>query len=121
MKTILIVDDENGITEEVKSYFEEEGYRVLTADTGKEGMRLILEGQPDLLILDVKLPDISGIHILKFVKENCPSVKVIVNTGYVDQNIIDEAEKLGQDCFLAKPFNLEKLCDEVTRLIGNPV
>jgi DNA-binding NtrC family response regulator len=55
---------------------------------------------------------------LKFAKETFPNTKVIVNTGYVDQNIIDEAERLGRDAFLQKPFNLERLQQEIERLLG---
>lgn len=120
MKRILIIDDEAGIVEEVKSYFEEEGFEVYSADNGKEGLRCFNDLKPDLLILDIKLPDMSGLRILQHSKETNPASKVIVNTGYVDQNLIDEAEKLGRDSFLQKPFNLERLHEEVDRLIGAP-
>ena len=117
MKKLLIVDDESGIIEEVKAFFEEEGYEVATADTGKEGIEALARHKPDLMLLDMKLPDISGIQVLKFCKENSPHTKIIVNTGYVDQNIIDEAERLGRDSFLQKPFNLERLKEEIDRLL----
>ena len=119
MKKLLIVDDETGIVDEVKGFFEEEGFSVATADTAKEGMDALDRDQPDLMMLDMKLPDMSGLAVLKYVKEKYPKVKVIVNTGYVDQAVIDEAEKLGRDAFLQKPFNLERLMEEVTNLIGD--
>ena len=118
MKKLLIVDDEAGIVEEVKTYFEEEGYAVYTADTGKEGLDALEKFRPDLVLLDMKLPDISGIQVLKICKEKYPATKVIVNTGYVDQHIIDEAERLGRDAFLQKPFNLERLQQEIELLLG---
>ena len=118
MKKLLIVDDEAGIVEEVKLFFEEEGFKVYTADTGKEGMDWLLKVKPDVLLLDMKLPDMSGIDVLQFSKEKSPGTKVIVNTGYVDQHVIDEAEKLGRDAFLQKPFNLERLKEEIDRLLG---
>ena len=118
MKKLLVVDDEEGIVEEVRSFFTEEGYEVHTAATGKEGMNLIASIQPDVLLVDIKLPDISGLVILKACKEISPATKVIVNTGYVDQAIIDEAEKLGRDAFLQKPFNLEHLKNEIDRLLA---
>lgn len=117
MKKLLIIDDEAGIVEEVKAFFEEEGFEVHTADTGKEGIDTLARVQPDLLILDMKLPDMSGLNILRYSKENFPKVKVLVNTGYVDQAVIDEAEKLGRDSFLQKPFNLERLMQEVDALL----
>ena len=118
MKKILIVDDEPGIVEEVKSFFEEEGYEVFAADTGKEGMEALERYRPDLVLVDMKLPDMSGLNILRFSKTTYPEIKVIVNTGYVDQVTIDEAEKLGRDAFLQKPFNLEFLQSEIARLLG---
>lgn len=116
MKTLLIVDDEGGIVEEVKSFFEEEGYTVFTADTGKDGIDLVASQQPDVLLVDMKLPDMSGLNVLKAAKATSPKTKIIVNTGYVDQNVIDEAERLGRDSFLQKPFNLERLYEEIQRL-----
>ena len=118
MKKLLIVDDESGIVEEVKAYFEEEGYQVFTADTGKDGVEALAKFKPDLLLLDMKLPDMSGIQVLKVCKDTLPGTKVIVNTGYVDQHIIDEAERLGRDSFLQKPFNLERLQQEIERLLA---
>lgn len=118
MRKLLIVDDEQGIVDEVKSYFEEEGYEVQTADTGKEGIETIGKFKPDIILLDMKLPDMSGLQVLKYCKEAFPVTKIIVNTGYVDQNIIDEAERLGRDAFLQKPFNLERLQLEIDALLG---
>ena len=118
MKKLLIVDDESGIVEEVKTYFLEEGYEVSTADTGKEGLAALEKFRPDLMLLDMKLPDISGIAVLKICKQKYPATKVIVITGYVDQQIIDEAERLGRDAFLQKPFNLERLQQEIDVLLG---
>lgn len=118
MKKILIVDDESGIVEEVKSFFEEEGFAVFTADTGKEGIDMLGKVQPDIVMIDMKLPDMSGLNVLKAAKAMSPNTKIIVNTGYVDQNVIDEAERLGRDAFLQKPFNLERLYEEIQRLIG---
>ncbi len=119
MKKLLIIDDESGIVEEVKAYFEEEGYEVHTADTGKDGIDLIVRVEPDVVLLDMKLPDISGIQVLRFSKEKYPRIKVIVNTGYVDQNVIDEAERLGRDAFLQKPFSLERLQQEINQVLGS--
>lgn len=116
MKKLLIVDDEVGIVEEVSSFFVEEGFDVKTADSGSDGIRMIDSFKPDLLILDIKLPDISGLEVLKHSKTASPGTKVIVVTGYVDQAIIDRAEELGRDAFLQKPFNLMLLYDEVERL-----
>ncbi|MFZ5801992.1 MAG: response regulator [Candidatus Omnitrophota bacterium] len=115
---ILIVDDESGIVEEVRDFLTEEGYEVYTADTGKDGIRLIENVRPDLVLLDMKLPDMSGIEVLRFSKQRFPRVKVLVNTGYIDQKIIDESCELGRDAFLQKPFDLERLREEILPLLG---
>jgi len=115
---LLVVDDENGILEEVKDFFEEEGFQVFVADSGEEGIQILKREKPDILLLDMKLPDMSGLLVLKVAKESSPLTKVIVNTGYVDQVLIDQAEELGRDVFLQKPFDLECLRQEVERLLG---
>lgn len=118
MAKLLIVDDEPGIVEEVKGFFEEEGHQVYSADSGEDGIRMVQKLKPDVLILDMKLPDISGIRVLSAAKQTSPQSKTIVITGYVDQSIIDEAERLGRDVFLQKPFDLQVLKTEVDRLLG---
>jgi DNA-binding NtrC family response regulator len=119
MAKILVIDDEWGILEQIKEFFEEEGHQVFTADSCKDGIDAIQNVKPDLVIIDIKLPDASGIEALKYSKDHFPNTKVIVNTGYVDQAIIDEAERLGRDCFLQKPFNLLKLKEEIDTLLGD--
>ena len=117
MATILIVDDELGIVEEVKAFFEDEGHRVYTADTGEDGIQFVEKIKPDVLLVDIKLPDLSGLRVLEASKRLSPKTKTIVITGYVDQCIIDEAEKLGRDAFLQKPFNFDVLQREVNRVL----
>ena len=115
---LLVVDDENEILEEVKTFFEEEGFQVFTADNGEDGIAILKREKPELLLLDMKLPDMSGLLVLKICKEASPLTRVIVNTGYVDQVLIDQAEELGRDIFLHKPFDLEYLRREVNKLLG---
>jgi len=115
-KKILIVDDEAGIVQEIKEFLEEEGYEVHTSDSAKAGIKLIEEIRPDVIMIDMKLPDASGTEVLRVCKERSPKTKTIMVTGYVDQNLIDEAELIGRDAFLQKPFNLEKILSEIERL-----
>ena len=92
-KKILIVDDEAGIVQEIKEFLEEEGYEAYTADTAKAGIKLVEEIKPDVILIDVKLPDASGTEVLRACKEKSPKTKTIMVTGYVDQNVMDEAER----------------------------
>lgn len=115
---LLVIDDETEILDEVKPFFEEEGYIVFCAESGEEGIKILKQEKPDVLLLDMKLPDMPGLLVLKICKESSPLTKVIVNTGYVDQVMIDQAEELGRDVFLQKPFDLECLKNEIERLIA---
>jgi two-component system response regulator (stage 0 sporulation protein F) len=117
-KKILIVDDEAGIVQEIKEFLEEEGYEVHTADTAKAGIRMIEELKPDVVMIDVKLPDASGTEVLRASKEKSPKTKTIMVTGYVDQNVMDEAESIGRDTFLQKPFNLVRIIEEIEKLLA---
>ncbi|HNX69619.1 MAG TPA: response regulator [Candidatus Omnitrophota bacterium] len=116
-KKILIVDDEVGIVQEIKEFLEEEGYEVHVADTGKEGIRLVESVKPDVVMIDMKLPDASGIDVLKACKEKSPRTKTVMITGYVDQHLMDEAEENGRDTFLQKPFDLVRVVEEIQRLL----
>ena len=116
-KKILIVDDEAGIVQEIKQFLEEEGYEAHTADTAKAGIRLIEEIHPDVILIDVKLPNASGTEVLRVCKEKSPKTKTIMVTGYVDQNVMDEAESIGRDTFLQKPFDLVKILEEIEKLL----
>jgi DNA-binding NtrC family response regulator len=66
----------------------------------------------------MKLPDMEGLKVLELVKKLSPRTRTIVVTGYVDQGIFDEAERLGRDALLQKPFDLEVLKSEVDRLLN---
>ena len=79
MKKILIVDDETGIVEEIKSFLAEEGYEVRTADTAKSGIQVLEEMNPDVVFIDVKLPDMSGIEVLRFAKEKHPRTRTVMS------------------------------------------
>lgn len=79
---ILIVDDDMNILRLYKYELMEEGYEVLTAETGKEAMRLFDEHEPDLVSLDILIPDIDGIQLLKKMKEKRPRMPVIMTTAY---------------------------------------
>lgn len=118
LKRLLIVDDEEGIVEEIADFFKDEGFDVQSAHTGEEAIQSIRTQLPHLIMIDLKLPDMSGLLVLKVAKELNPRIKAIVNTGYVDQNMVDQAEHLGCDVFLHKPFDLMKLKEEVDRLVA---
>jgi two-component system nitrogen regulation response regulator NtrX len=108
MGQILIVDDEEGIRQVLRDCLEDEGYKVALAEDGFQALR-ILGGEPvDLMILDVWLPNMGGIDVLKKAKQEYPDLEVVVISGHGNINLAVQAVKMGAFDFLEKPLSLEK-------------
>lgn len=103
-KRILVVDDESGVRESFRMVFKDT-YDVLMAASGREGLMMVREYHPHLLILDVRLPDMNGITILKEVRRIGVALPVIVITGAGTHQTAIDALKLGAEDFIAKPIN----------------
>lgn len=114
---ILVVDDEKDVTISLQGFFTALGYDMLTAFDGNEALRIIDSVTLDLILLDVRMPGIDGIQILKHVKKNKPKTKVIIMTAY-DKEVKNEVEKIGMDGFFAKPIDLSKLIDRIRYVIA---
>jgi two-component system response regulator AtoC len=106
---ILLVDDEDTIRLFLEKTLREEGYEALTAATGGEALEIAMNELPDLMLLDLKLPDINGIEVLKRIKEEIPEVCVIMLTAFGDIETAVSAMKKGAFDFVSKPVNLEQL------------
>jgi len=115
--SILIIDDERVICDGCRMTLSDKGHSVNTCMTGKEGIEAIQKGTYDLALLDMKLPDINGMDILRTVKKKKLSVFVIVMTGYSSVQNAVEAMKLGAFDYLAKPFSDDELVLAVDRAI----
>ncbi len=100
---ILILDDEKQFTEELSSFFEDD-YEAYEANNVGDGRKILHEKDIDLLILDVRLPGISGLDILKEVKEQKPAIEVIVISAHGDMDTVIKAMRLGAFDYLRKPF-----------------
>jgi len=106
---ILIIDDEKNIGEVIKLLFEKENYEVEIVQTGEEGIDKIKNDFFDVIISDIKLPDTSGMKILKMVKEIHPEIPIIMITAYASTSTAIEAMKLGAEDYIIKPFDIEEL------------
>jgi response regulator RpfG family c-di-GMP phosphodiesterase len=106
---ILIVDDNPEIVEILADFLTLNNCVVHTALTGHEALAVLDKRDVEVIILDVKLPDINGISLLDTIKENRPTTAVIMATGYYDPNFVIDAMKKGASDFLLKPFELDKL------------
>jgi two-component system, NtrC family, nitrogen regulation response regulator NtrX len=106
---ILIVDDDESIRTTLKAILEDEGYFVNTAASGKEAIQKTQETAYNLTLLDIRLPDIEGVELLKLLKENIPRTRKIMLTGYPSiQNAVAAVNK-NADAYLIKPVDIEKL------------
>ena len=106
---ILLVDDEDTIRLFLEKTLRDEGYEALTAATGEEALDMAFEKLPDLILLDLKLPDMNGIEVLKRIKNEIPEICVIMLTAFGDIETAVSAMKKGAFDFVSKPVNLEQL------------
>ena len=120
MKTILIVEDNEKNMKLARDILRAKGYATLEAVNGLDGVRLALEHKPDLVLMDIQLPDINGIEAFERIRANADSAKVpviaftaSVTTG--DRSRIGDA---GFDGFLGKPINLKEFVEMVQRMLG---
>jgi two-component system, NtrC family, response regulator AtoC len=106
---VLIIDDQNAILESLKMFFSEKGHEVLTAEYGKEGIEIAKTEQPDIVISDLRLPDINGIGVLKTIKCINEHIFVIMITAFHDMETTVEAMKYGAYDYIHKPINIHEL------------
>src|SRR5205809_160320 len=113
MKKILIVEDDASITLGLEGALQSEGYETLTARTGPEGLRLIRACPPDLLILDVMLPGMSGLELCKRLRDEGITTPVIMLTAKAEENDKVLGLELGADDYVTKPFGVRELLARV--------
>jgi len=120
--SVLVVDDEPTIAEVVARYLERAGYASVTAGDGLEALRLAAEHQPDLVVLDLMLPGIDGLEVLRRLRENGgPAVILLTAKGEQDDRIV--GLRSGADDYVVKPFSPKELVarvEAVLRRVGSP-
>jgi CheY-like chemotaxis protein len=114
---ILVADDEEALRTVLSSELEGEGYQVKDAADGQEAIKLLQKQEFDLILLDIKMPNVDGFEVLKFVKENHPRTKVVMLTGFADLKNAIESKKLGAEDFVSKPYDLVDLLTTVERVL----
>src|SRR3990167_6816037 len=114
---ILVVDDETTMLETLSSFFGSRGYQLMTAASAEAALKLIKEEQPSLALIDIKLPVMNGIELLKIIKRDYPSVKTFVITAYDEENK-KAVEAIGVDAFFAKPIGLDGLKKKVVDVLA---
>jgi len=115
---ILIVDDEVGILDALSATLQDEGYNTLTAVSGNDALKCIQDNDVNLVLLDVRLPDIDGVEVLRKLKETEPDIPVIMISGNATISIAVESTKLGAYDFIEKPFSpIEKILITIKQAI----
>ena len=106
---ILVVDDEAPVREVLAEYFTTEGYTVESAGSGLEALTLVRGGRADLVLLDVRMPGLDGVQVLRQIRELNDNVPVIMVTANEDVGLAKETLKLGAFDYVAKPFDFDYL------------
>jgi two-component system, NtrC family, response regulator AtoC len=109
MAMILIIDDDNSICETLELYLSEEGYDVVIANTGKQGIYKYTKNSIDLIILDVRLPDMDGFSVLSEMKKYDKHVNVVMISAFHDIASVSKAKRMGAFDYIRKPINLIEL------------
>ncbi|MBW2057954.1 MAG: sigma-54-dependent Fis family transcriptional regulator [Deltaproteobacteria bacterium] len=116
--TVLVVDDQRVILELLKRVLEKENYQVLTAETGEEGLDLFSRYQPELTLLDIRLPDRNGIDVLKTIRKTHPEALVITMTAHSGIQGAIEAIREGAYDYLPKPIDVDSLRFTISKALG---
>ena len=109
MSRLLIVDDEEDIREFAKNFFQKRNIEVFTSSGGLGAIDLIERHKPDLVLLDVRMEEMTGVEVLKHLRARKNDIKVIMVTGVEDEDVINEANNWGIIGYIHKPLVLEEL------------
>lgn len=113
--TILVVDDEEMLRKVIHKILTKEGYDVHLASSGTEALEILSREEIDLVITDVKMPEMDGFDLLKQMKENYPKLGIIVMTAFGDAYTVRDALMLGADEYITKPFKSYEIVMVVER------
>jgi len=116
---ILVIDDEKNVCTSCKRILEEEGHVVEYVLTGEEGLRRAVEGNYEIVLLDLKMPDLDGGEVLERIQQKRPDVTVIIITGYATIRTSIECVKKGAFDYIPKPFTPEELALSVSKALGH--
>ena len=121
MKKILIADDEHKIIMTLEYAFKKSGYEVYIARDGAEVIELLKSKTPDLVLMDVMMPQMDGFTTLQFIKKDpkLSDIKVIFLSAKNNAEDIEKGLKLGADAYVTKPYSIKKLTQQVEEMINN--
>lgn len=108
-KKVLVVDDQNGIRFLLMEVFKNEGYETFQAASGTVALEIAEREMPDLVLLDMKIPGMDGLEILRAIKAINSAIKVIMMTAYGELDMIKETTRLGALMHFTKPFDIDEM------------
>ncbi|MBX6423820.1 sigma-54 dependent transcriptional regulator [Thermosulfurimonas sp. F29] len=117
MPEILVVDDERSILESLRDILEDEGYSVRCVESGEEALRLVEESPPDLVLLDIWLPGLDGMKVLERLRQEHPTLPVVMISGHGTIELAVRAVKLGAFDFLEKPLSYDRVIVTVEKAL----
>ncbi|MFD2707087.1 response regulator [Salibacterium lacus] len=119
MHKILIVDDQYGIRVLLQEILQKEGHDILEASNGSTALELLEHEHPDLVLLDMKIPGMDGVEILRKRSERglAPGASVILMTAYGELSMMQEAEQLGASSYISKPFDINQIREEIQKYL----
>jgi DNA-binding NtrC family response regulator len=115
---ILVMEDETTVAKGLEMVLSEAGYQVALAATGHAALNTMFTKQFDLMVADLRLPDMDGLDVIKQVKDKWPDTEVVVITGYSSVNSVVTSMKLGAYDYLAKPFTDDQIKDSIRCALG---
>jgi len=120
MGKVLVVDDEQGMREFLTVLLEKQGHRVTAAADGERALQLVAEQPPDLVISDLRMPNVDGIGLLAGIRKQHPELPVILITAYASSDSAIQAMRLGADDYITKPFRIEEIRLVVEKALARP-
>jgi DNA-binding NtrC family response regulator len=117
-KKALVIDDEQIVLDSVSTLLRDEGFEVDVSLDGRQGLDWAIERKYDVVLTDIRMPDIGGMKVLRDVKRINPTLPVIMITGYASIESAVQAMKLGAAEYIEKPFEPEQLLEAVSRALG---
>ncbi len=113
MGKVLVVDNDPKTLKVLEMRLENEGYEIASAVDGKQALELFDKAEPDLVLVDVNMPGVSGLEVLAEIKEKIPEMPVVVMTAFSSEEVAVDAVKKGANDYVTKPFNSKEICQVV--------
>lgn len=117
MPSILVIEDSVHIRRLIREILEADGYTIVEAENGLQAVQMAVTEMPDCIILDLIMPDISGLKILKDLHEGGSKIPVIIVTAHLQDSVRQNCLELGASAFINKPFSKDELRHEVNKIL----